>query len=418
MWPAKQLDIGWLDLANAAGMCLTRFAPAAEADALEQRWTGQSGLACLSVRSGFDLLLSALDLPAGSEILMSAVTIPDMVRIVAHHGLVAVPIDLDLNSLAPQVEKIEAAVTPQTRAMVVAHLFGSRVPLAPILEVARRYELVCIEDLAQGFSGPRDFRDSGSDVALFSFGPIKTATALGGALVRVRDPDLLGKMRRLVAGYPVQSSAAYLRRVLKFGLLKGATTWAAYTAIVALLRVVGGDHDRLAARLVRGFPSDRLFDHLRQRPCAALLAVLSRRLARFDAERLRGRGERGRILAARLADRFLIPGHAAAEHSHWILPILAGDPQRLIERLGQAGFHATHGRSMCAVPPPADRPHWEPRNAQRLLQGGVFLPVYPELPAVELERLVSVLLELSDDSVRHAAASAAAPAPAIAPRPS
>lgn len=418
MWPAKQLDVGWLDLANAAGMCLTRFAPAAVADALEQRWTGPSGLACLSVRSGFDLLLSALDLPAGSEILMSAVTIPDMVRIVDHHGLVAVPIDLDLDTLAPQLEAIEAAISRKTRAIVVAHLFGSRVPLAPILEIARRHELLCIEDLAQGFAGPRDFADSGSDAALFSFGPIKTATALGGALVRVRDPDLLSKMRRIAAGYPVQSSSAYLRRVLKFGLLKCTTTWAGYAAIVALLRAVGGDHDRLAARLVRGFPSDRLFEQLRQRPCAALSAAISRRLARFDADRLRRRGERGRILAARLADRFLVPGHAAAEHSHWIFPVLASDPQRLIERLGREGYHATQGRSMCAIPAPADRPNLEPRKAQQLLREGVFLPVYPELPAAELERLVSVLLVLSDDSEREPAASVAAAAPAIAPRPS
>jgi dTDP-4-amino-4,6-dideoxygalactose transaminase len=418
MWPAKQLDIGWLDLAGAAGTCLSRRAPAAEAGALEQRWAGDSGLACLSVRSGFDLLLAALELPAGSEILMSAVTIPDMVRIVDHHGLVAVPIDLDLDTLAPQLEMIEAAITPKTRAIVVAHLFGSRVPLAPMLEIARRHELVCIEDLAQGFAGPGDFKDSGSDAALLSFGPIKTATALGGALARVRNPDLLDKMRRLAAGHPVQSSAAYLRRVLKFGLLKCATTWASYTAIVALLRAVGGDHDRLSARLVRGFPTGDLFSHLRQRPCAALSVALSSRLARFDSERLRGRGERGRNLANRLANRFLVPGHAAAEHSHWIFPVLASDPQRLIERLGQAGYHATQGRSMCAIPAPADRPDLEPRNAQRLLREGVFLPVYPELPAAELERLVGVLLDLSDDSVRQPTVSAAAPAPAIAPRPS
>ena len=63
-------------------------------------------LVCLSVRSGFDLLLQALALPAGSEILVSAVTHPDMVNIIERHDLRAVPVDLDLATLAPRAEAI------------------------------------------------------------------------------------------------------------------------------------------------------------------------------------------------------------------------------------------------------------------------------------------------------------------------
>jgi perosamine synthetase len=393
MWPAKQLDIGWLDLAAAAGNGLTHFGPAEAAGALPHSWAGDSGLACLSVRSGFDLLLAALELPAGSEVLMSAVTIADMVRIVEHHGLTPVPLDLDLSTLAPRPEAIEAAITPRTRAILVAHLFGARVPLAPILEIARRHGLPVIEDLAQGFSGPDENGDPKSNVAMFSFGTIKTATALGGALLRIRDPELRIKMKRIAGDYPVQSRAAYLSRVLKYGLLKGATTWTGYTAIVGLLRAAGIDHDRLAAKVVRGFPADRLFERLRQQPSSPLVALLARRLREFDARRLRRRGERGRDLAARLVGSFEVPGHAAAEHSHWIFPVLAADPKRLIERLARAGFHATQGRSMCTVASPEGRPELRPINAERLLRCGVFLPVYPELPEAAFERLSAVLRE-------------------------
>ncbi|HEY8798251.1 MAG TPA: DegT/DnrJ/EryC1/StrS family aminotransferase, partial [Candidatus Dormibacteraeota bacterium] len=54
-----------------------------------------NGIACRSVRSGFHLLLDALDLAAGDEVLVSAITHPDMVRVIEAHGLVAVPVDLD-----------------------------------------------------------------------------------------------------------------------------------------------------------------------------------------------------------------------------------------------------------------------------------------------------------------------------------
>ena len=49
--------------------------------------------------TGFDLLLQTLKLPAGSEILCSAITIPDMIYLVRHHGLVPVPVDLDVATL-------------------------------------------------------------------------------------------------------------------------------------------------------------------------------------------------------------------------------------------------------------------------------------------------------------------------------
>ena len=54
---------------------------------------------CLSVRSGWDLLLHVLAWPAGSEVIVSAITHPDMIRILRAHGLVPVPVDVDLDTL-------------------------------------------------------------------------------------------------------------------------------------------------------------------------------------------------------------------------------------------------------------------------------------------------------------------------------
>lgn len=64
--------------------------------------------------TGFDLLLQTLKLPAGSEVLCSAVTIPDMIYLLRHHGLVPVPVDLDPQTLAVDVCQLRAAVTEVT----------------------------------------------------------------------------------------------------------------------------------------------------------------------------------------------------------------------------------------------------------------------------------------------------------------
>src|ERR1700694_1744980 len=119
------------------GYALLASAWARDADRLSSRletsWSpaGQ-GLACRSVRSGFHLMLEALALPAGGEVLVSAVTHPDMIRILEAHGLVAVPVDLDTATLAPRLEPAEQLVTPRTKAVLVAHLFGGRLDMAPV----------------------------------------------------------------------------------------------------------------------------------------------------------------------------------------------------------------------------------------------------------------------------------------------
>ena len=106
------------------------------------------------------MLLAALELPAGSEVIASAVTIPDMVRIIEQHGLVPVPVDVDAANLELDVEQVERLITPRTRAILVAHLFGSRVEMGPIIELARRHDLLVIEDCA-GVRRPRVRRARG-----------------------------------------------------------------------------------------------------------------------------------------------------------------------------------------------------------------------------------------------------------------
>ncbi|HEY2737991.1 MAG TPA: DegT/DnrJ/EryC1/StrS family aminotransferase [Thermoanaerobaculia bacterium] len=156
MIPRKRLDIGWMDLLFGAGCCLWPGDRTTAERRLEGAWCPEEpgrALASLSVRSGFEALLQALALPAGSEMLISALTIRDMVRIVSEHGLVPVPIDVDPHTLAVCPDSMARAVSPRSRAIVVAHLFGSRMPLAPVLDLARAHGLLVIEDCAQAYTG-------------------------------------------------------------------------------------------------------------------------------------------------------------------------------------------------------------------------------------------------------------------------
>jgi perosamine synthetase len=398
--PRHRLDISVADVLFGIGAAATAGDPDGRATQIASTWAqGDDGLTCLSVRSGLDCLLSALDLEPGSEILVSAVTHPDMPAIVRAHGLVPVPVDLDLDTMAPQRGELEAAVTPRTRALLVAHLFGARFDLAEAATFARQHDLLLVEDCAQTILGPTDAGDPLADVSFYSFGSIKTATALGGALVRVRDPAILGRMRAIESSWPRQPRREHALKALKYLALVVLDRPLPYTALDAGARAVGFDLDRFVSTTVRAFRAKPGEDHddafrrwLRRRPSAPLLALLGRRLRRFDPSRLERRRAAGGRVAAGLPHSLARPGSALPDSTFWVCPVLTGDPDGLVETLREAGFDATRGTSaIAAVEPPTDRPERTPHEARRMMEGIVFLPVYPELPATTLDRLVDAL---------------------------
>jgi dTDP-4-amino-4,6-dideoxygalactose transaminase len=349
-------------------------------------------------------LLEALHLPAGSEVLLSAVTIPDMARIVEHHGLVPVPVDLDARTMAPSVERLRQAITPATRAIVIAHLFGGRIPMEPIHELARQHGLAVIEDCAQAHDGQYRGHPQ-SDAAMFSFGPIKTATALGGALLCIRDRRLLEPMRRIHASYPVQQRWTFVKRLLKYTALKTLSTRPVYTCLIGTCRMVGYNYDRMVNGAVRGFAGPAFFERIRKQPSVPLLALLGRRLRNYPRKRFERRAVKGQFLASLLSPRLVCPGTALAPHSHWVFAVLADNPEQLMAALSRAGFDATQGQSMRVIGAPPSRPDTQPHVAIDTVARMVFVPMHAGLPDRSIRRMAEVLLRSATPPTDDGAAS-------------
>lgn len=394
MLPRKHLDIGLTDLIYAVASCLQHEDRRAIERRIETLWTRDgNNLVCLSVRSGFDALLGALNLPPRSEVLVSAITIRDMPRIVEAHGLVPIPVDLAPRNLSVSVESMRRAVTGQTKAILVAHLFGSRMPMAPIIEFAKTHGLLVIEDCAQAYAAD-DYRgDPESDVSLFSFGAIKTASALQGAVLHFRDPSLRETVHLRQEKWPVPMQRDYLTRITKYAVLVILARRPIYSFFILLCRFAGIDHDRLIGRSVRGFAGRDFFGGIRRRPCAALLSLLERRLTRYDRREVTKR-----IAAARFANQLLPrlerPGDQANNHSYWLYPVLHDDADELTQFLQRHGFDATRGASsMDVVEPPPDRPELRAANAQRSFNRLLYLPVHSRTSVRDVERLAHRIAE-------------------------
>src|ERR1700687_1898819 len=119
MFPRKQLDIRWADLAHAALYCaFPRSIRGKEAELEGMFASPFPVLSAFTVRTGFDLWLGALGLAAGGEILMSVMTIKERRNIARPHGLVPIPLDIESGTLAPEIATSEDAITERTRAIV------------------------------------------------------------------------------------------------------------------------------------------------------------------------------------------------------------------------------------------------------------------------------------------------------------
>lgn len=399
MWARKRIDIGWSDLASAAASCLVPGSRSRAMARAEDAWAADTPvLACLSVRSGLDLLLTAMDWPPGSEVIMSAVNIEGMVRVVAHHRLKIVPVDLRPDEAAVDLERLEELITPNTRAVVVAQLLGVVSDLTPLCEIAHRHQLMVVEDCAQAFAGTAYRGHPQADVSLFSFGPIKTATALGGALLTFRSPTLRNRLRDVQAAYPVQSRWKFLRRIAFYSVLRFLGQKRVFAVFVWWCLWRDRDLETVLNGSVRNFPGGQFMESLRHQPNGPLLRLLLRRIRRYPDDFIARRTLLGRTLCRELGPAEC-PGSAATFHSYWLAMVKVQHSAAVLTALRQQGFDATQSNALrlvsaedseCTV------------NARAMLQDTVYLPIYAEMPPCEMRRMAACLLAADSEADRPA----------------
>ena len=399
MWIRTQLKIGWSDL--LAGL-VASFAPAERGKeiAKAEAYFSNSGdtIAAYSVRSGFDLLLQALDLKQGDEVVFSALNVRGMVKIVREAGLVPVPVDLDIAHMGPRIEQLKAALTPRSKVFVAAHLFGTRLDLDPLFELAKERGLITVEDCAQAFNG-RDYPGSAAaDLNMFSFGPIKTATALGGALIRVKDQHLRQRMREIQSRYPVQPEAKHRKRILQFMGLKLVTARLALGAIYRFYRAKGQDYEDKLADRVRDVAPLKTKSNMRFQPSATMLHLMNRRLDGFDMEQVKRRQKKGERLSGLIGNAAVQPAQANDHHDYWVFPLLVRQPRKFIDALREEGFDAADLPRSQHIAAPADRPELEPETAAGVMRELIVVPCYEAMPDSELVRQAAVIKRIAAEA--------------------
>jgi len=141
---------------------------------------------CAGISNGLDALiiaLRALNLPEGSEVIVPANTYIATVLAVVACNLKPVLVDPDIHTYNIDPAKIEAAITPKTKVLLIVHLYGKLCNMDAIMAIKQKHGLYLIEDCAQAHGGTYKGKLAGTfgEMGAFSFYPTKNLGALGDA---------------------------------------------------------------------------------------------------------------------------------------------------------------------------------------------------------------------------------------------
>lgn len=187
----RTLDSGWYILGNEVKQFELEFAAYCEVEH------------CIGVGNGLEallLILRAYGIGAGDEVIVPSNTYIATWLAASYAGGTPVPVEPDARTYNLDPARIEAAITPRTKAIIAVHLYGQPADMDAINAVAKKHNLKVIEDAAQAHGAHYKGRRVGAlgDAAGFSFYPGKNLGALGdGGAVTTNDAELAEKVRVL-----------------------------------------------------------------------------------------------------------------------------------------------------------------------------------------------------------------------------
>ncbi len=172
--------------------------------AFESEFASRCGVAhAVGVGSGtaaLHLALAACGVGPGDEVITVSHTATATVAAIELAGARPVLVDIDPMCYTLDPDRLEAVITPRTRAVIPVHLYGCPADLGPIMEIAHQHNLFVVEDCAQAHGAGYRGRPVGSwgHLATFSFYPTKNLGACGdGGIVITNDQGLAGQVRLL-----------------------------------------------------------------------------------------------------------------------------------------------------------------------------------------------------------------------------
>jgi UDP-2-acetamido-2-deoxy-ribo-hexuluronate aminotransferase len=166
---------------------------------------GAQVISCGNGTDALQIAMMALDLEPGDEVILPVHTYVATAEVIALLKLIPVFVDVDERTFTLDVSRVEKLITAKTAAIVPVHLYGQCASMAPVLALAKKYDLHVIEDVAQAFGAEYIFEDGMRGragtmgiIGTTSFFPSKNLGAFGdGGALFTQDESLAEKIRMI-----------------------------------------------------------------------------------------------------------------------------------------------------------------------------------------------------------------------------
>ncbi len=258
--PLSAPDVTEADIEAVAGVLRTPWLslgpklPEFEAT-LAARVGAAHGIGVSSGTAGLHLCVKACGIGPGDEVVTSPFSFVASANAALYEGARPVFVDVEPRGLNVDPDRIEAALTPRTRALLVVHLFGRPAAMREIAAIAQRRGLALIEDACEALGAESAGRPVGSigDCGVFAFYPNKQITTGEGGMIVTNDPRIAELCRSLrnhgrEAGGVDHARLGYNYRLSEIAAALGLAQLGRLTDVLARRRVLArAYHDRLAA---------------------------------------------------------------------------------------------------------------------------------------------------------------------------
>ena len=180
----------------------------------EEYYGIKHAIAIQSATAGLHTAVAALNVNPGDEIIVTPYSMCVSATAPVMHNAIPVFVDIDENTFCMNPDEIRKAITPETKAIIVVHLFGYPADMDEIMKIAKEHNLMVIEDAAQapGCKYKDKYVGTMGDIGVYSFNQNKTISTGEGGVVVTNDDELAKRMELIrnhgeavVEHYPVKS---------------------------------------------------------------------------------------------------------------------------------------------------------------------------------------------------------------------
>ena len=205
------IDTGWI---SSEGPFVKQFE-----EEFAARVGRKHGIAVCNGSMAIDAAIAALGIGEGDEVILPTFTIISCGAAIVRAGAIPVVVDCHPHTWNMDVSQLEAKITPKTKAIMVVHIYGLPVDLAPVLELAHKYRLKVIEDAAEMHGQTYNGKPCGSfgEISTFSFYPNKHVTTGEGGMI-VTDDEMLAEHCRSLRNLCFQPQQRFIHEELGWNL--------------------------------------------------------------------------------------------------------------------------------------------------------------------------------------------------------